>query len=54
MVAVVEGASRDEVQPRAELRNFFWRIDWETTVFNEGHVRKNSQSQRYQNLLNRT
>ncbi|KAH9858822.1 SNF2 family N-terminal domain-containing protein [Lenzites betulinus] len=32
-------------------RKFFRRIDWDTCVFDEGHVLKNFQSQRYQALL---
>ncbi|KAH9948546.1 SNF2 family N-terminal domain-containing protein [Amylocystis lapponica] len=32
-------------------RKFFRRIDWNTCVFDEGHVLKNFQSQRYQSLL---
>ncbi|KDQ57509.1 hypothetical protein JAAARDRAFT_130772 [Jaapia argillacea MUCL 33604] len=32
-------------------RKFFRKIDWETCVFDEGHVLKNFQSQRYQALL---
>ncbi|TFK54430.1 hypothetical protein OE88DRAFT_1655084 [Heliocybe sulcata] len=32
-------------------RKFFRRINWETIVFDEGHVLKNFQSQRYQALL---
>ncbi|KLO15390.1 hypothetical protein SCHPADRAFT_849585 [Schizopora paradoxa] len=32
-------------------RKFFRRIDWNTCVFDEGHVLKNFQSQRYQALM---
>ncbi|KAK0484369.1 SNF2 family N-terminal domain-containing protein [Armillaria luteobubalina] len=32
-------------------RKFFRRIDWDSCVFDEGHVLKNFQSQRYQALL---
>ncbi|KAI0704996.1 SNF2 family N-terminal domain-containing protein [Cerioporus squamosus] len=32
-------------------RKFFRRIEWDTCVFDEGHVLKNFQSQRYQALL---
>ncbi|KAF9227391.1 hypothetical protein BS17DRAFT_727605 [Gyrodon lividus] len=32
-------------------RKFFRRIEWECIVFDEGHVLKNFQSQRYQTLL---
>ncbi|KAE9411430.1 hypothetical protein BT96DRAFT_12158 [Gymnopus androsaceus JB14] len=32
-------------------RKFFRRIDWECCVFDEGHVLKNFQSQRYSSLL---
>ncbi|KAI0743919.1 SNF2 family N-terminal domain-containing protein [Daedaleopsis nitida] len=32
-------------------RKFFRRIEWDTCVFDEGHVLKNIQSQRYQALL---
>ncbi|KAF8633397.1 hypothetical protein AX17_004568 [Amanita inopinata Kibby_2008] len=32
-------------------RKFFRRIDWDTCVYDEGHVLKNFQSQRYQSLL---
>lgn len=32
-------------------RKFFRKIDWESCVFDEGHVLKNFQSQRYQALL---
>ncbi|EJD36051.1 hypothetical protein AURDEDRAFT_117177 [Auricularia subglabra TFB-10046 SS5] len=33
-------------------RKFLRRIDWETCVFDEGHVLKNCHSQRYKNLMN--
>ncbi|KAG6845934.1 hypothetical protein H0H87_000740 [Tephrocybe sp. NHM501043] len=32
-------------------RKFFRRIDWDSCVYDEGHVLKNFQSQRYQTLL---
>ncbi|GLB37463.1 putative SNF2 family N-terminal domain containing protein [Lyophyllum shimeji] len=32
-------------------RKFFRRIDWDCCVYDEGHVLKNFQSQRYQSLL---
>ncbi|EJF65407.1 hypothetical protein DICSQDRAFT_51421 [Dichomitus squalens LYAD-421 SS1] len=32
-------------------RKFFRKIDWDTCVYDEGHVLKNFQSQRYQALL---
>ncbi|THH30785.1 hypothetical protein EUX98_g3404 [Antrodiella citrinella] len=32
-------------------RKFFKRIDWDVCVFDEGHILKNFQSQRYQALL---
>ncbi|KAF8893799.1 SNF2 family N-terminal domain-containing protein [Infundibulicybe gibba] len=32
-------------------RKFFRRIDWDSCVYDEGHVLKNFQSQRYQSLL---
>ncbi|KAH7927144.1 hypothetical protein BV22DRAFT_1193850 [Leucogyrophana mollusca] len=32
-------------------RKFFRRVEWDTCVFDEGHVLKNFQSQRYQALL---
>ncbi|KAF4620842.1 hypothetical protein D9613_000722 [Agrocybe pediades] len=32
-------------------RKFFRKIDWDCCVFDEGHVLKNFQSQRYQSLL---
>ncbi|KAF7973709.1 hypothetical protein HWV62_14392 [Athelia sp. TMB] len=32
-------------------RKFFKRIEWDTCVFDEGHVLKNFQSQRYQTLI---
>ncbi|KAI0070185.1 hypothetical protein K474DRAFT_1670351 [Panus rudis PR-1116 ss-1] len=32
-------------------RKFFKRIEWDACVFDEGHVLKNFQSQRYQSLL---
>ncbi|OCH88857.1 hypothetical protein OBBRIDRAFT_757376 [Obba rivulosa] len=38
-------------QGDARDRKFFQRIDWDTCVFDEGHVLKNFQSQRYQALL---
>ncbi|KAJ7072728.1 SNF2 family DNA-dependent ATPase [Mycena amicta] len=41
--ALVEGDERD--------RRFFRRIAWDCCVFDEGHVLKNFQSQRYQALL---
>ncbi|KAH7097257.1 hypothetical protein BKA62DRAFT_774476 [Auriculariales sp. MPI-PUGE-AT-0066] len=33
------------------LRKCFWSIEGKTTIFDEGHVLKNCQSQQYQNLL---
>ncbi|KAI0699558.1 SNF2 family N-terminal domain-containing protein [Cytidiella melzeri] len=32
-------------------RKFFRKIDWQTCVYDEGHVLKNFQSQRYQSLI---
>lgn len=32
-------------------RKFFRKIDWDCSIFDEGHVLKNFQSQRYQSLL---
>ncbi|EMD37375.1 hypothetical protein CERSUDRAFT_73280 [Gelatoporia subvermispora B] len=38
-------------QGDAKDRKFFQRVDWDTCVYDEGHVLKNFQSQRYQALL---
>jgi SWI/SNF-related matrix-associated actin-dependent regulator 1 of chromatin subfamily A len=41
--ALAQGDERD--------RKFFRKIEWDTCVFDEGHVLKNFQSQRYQSLV---